>query len=129
MMILNLTQHSATADQRSAGVIDLSDSSILKDLLTFENVPLDGEMVYRAHKIVSLCIENRFCAGSKVMIGGAPFFMSTLERVLMMHMINPVYSFSQRKSIETTLPDGSVEKKAVFAHVCFVEATSGLGGG
>ena len=62
----------------------------------------------------------------RAMIGGAPFFMSTLERVLVLNGIKPLYAFSERVSEETTAPDGAVTKINVFKHIGFVDPTTGM---
>ena len=56
------------------------------------------------------------------MIGGAPFFMSALERALLDVGITPLYAFSIRESVEKAAEDGTVTKINVFKHVGFVEA-------
>lgn len=56
----------------------------------------------------------------KVMIGGAPFFMSYLEKALEQAKITPVYAFSERVSVDVEKEDGSVVKTAVFKHLGFV---------
>ena len=55
------------------------------------------------------------------MIGGAPYLMSALENALMAVGIKPLYSFSERVSMEETIADGTVRKTNVFRHVGFVE--------
>ena len=57
----------------------------------------------------------------KAMIGGAPYLMAELEKALWNRGIEPVYSFSERKSVETE-KDGVVTKVNVFEHVGFVSA-------
>ena len=56
MRIANATQHTATEQQVLAGVEDLSHSinCVLKELLTFEDVPTVEEMVSRAEKIAAI---------------------------------------------------------------------------
>lgn len=58
----------------------------------------------------------------QVMIGGALFLMPHLERELKALHIQPLYAFTKRESVEKTLPDGSVEKVAVFHHAGWVQA-------
>jgi hypothetical protein len=36
--------------------------------------------------------------------------------------LQPVFSFTERRSVEKTMPDGTVTKTAVFEHIGWVEA-------
>jgi hypothetical protein len=54
------------------------------------------------------------------MIGGAPFFMSTLEKTLKEYGIKPLYAFSKRESVEEN-ENGIIIKKSIFKHIGFVE--------
>lgn len=121
MMILNLTQHPATPEQLSAGVIDLSpdDRAELARLLTFSECPDESILSARAASIARMAAGHS--AGMKsAMIGGAPYFMRPLENALRSVGIRPLYAFSVRESVERTRPDGAVEKTAVFRHAGFV---------
>lgn len=95
--IWNLTQHLATQEQKAGGVVDLPERLRKKviELLTFDSLPERAELHERAAKIVmvakEVCRENQL-----VMIGGAPFFMSTLEAFLTGVGVPFVYSFSWR---------------------------------
>jgi len=122
MKIYNLTQHPATPEQKAQGVIDLPevDRRMLGHLLTFEEIPNQEEMADRAKAIVDL-LAGVAPGGHTVMIGGAPFFMSTLEGVLTQAGHIPVYAFSKRVSIEAQNPDGSVTKTNKFIHEGFVK--------
>lgn len=131
MTILNLTQHKATMEQIKAGVVDLpSDvSPIVRNLLTFDDIPSPLTLIERAEAIAAIAAE---CASGEdredgegfalsAMIGGAPFFMAPLERALLDAGITPVYAFSVRDSIEQPDGNGGVRKVNVFKHVGFVE--------
>lgn len=110
-MIINLTQHKASAEQLAVGVIDVSSS--LTELLTFSNIPSMEDMQERAHALASIAT----ISGCKsAMIGGAPYFMSTLEKALLAAGVTPLYAFSVRSSVEV---DGV--KTSVFQHAGFVE--------
>lgn len=116
---LNLTQHPATPEQRMAGVYDLpfEEQARLSELLTFHTPPSQDEMNARADDIAALAQQ----AGAEfVMLGGAPFFMSTLEAALWDAEIVPRYAFSRRESVERVQDDGSVLKVNVFRHAGFV---------
>ena len=130
MSVINLTQHPATDEQKVAGVVDLQGKELeaLKGLLTFDSIPTIQEMEDRAHDIALLVVFNDLADDedqdpifNKAMIGGAPFFMSTLERELINQGITPVYAFSRREVIEQKQENGEVVKKAVFKHLGFVE--------
>jgi len=126
--ILNLTQHEATGDQEADGVVDLpADARTeLVKLLTFDSAPTKREKHMRAKALAELALlwaktMPEFDLGlHKVMIGGAPFFMSALEWEMEQYGIQPVYAFSHRVSVEQVLPDGSVRKVKVFRHEGFV---------
>lgn len=117
-MILNLTQHNATLEQIEAGVTEPSDKKEIQDLLTFNKMPTREEILDRASKLCHLA----HCYGAdKVLIGGAPYLMGALEDELERTGITPVYSFSERVSVEKTDTDGTVRKTNEFRHVGFVE--------
>jgi hypothetical protein len=132
-VILNLTQHAATPEQLAAGVVDLSERKLagLKALLTFDSIPSTAELKDRAEKIERLAVsflceitpedEMLNDVDLAAMIGGAPFFMATLESHLKERAIRPLYAFSRRDSVEVATPEGVV-KQAVFRHLGFYEA-------
>jgi hypothetical protein len=117
MMILNLTQHAASQAQLNNGVIEPVDKDQVQKLITFDTIPTCSEMRFRAKALAQIAKES---GASAAMIGGAPYFMSTLESALMNVHIEPVYAFSVRESQEVTQPDGSVQKVSVFKHAGFV---------
>ena len=127
-MILNLTQHRPTACQIEAGVIDLpqSQQEVLRALLTFDTLPTSLEIVSRANQIADLCI-TFIPEGMKIhcdwaMVGGAPYLMGPLASALDLRQVKAVFSFTERRSVEETLPDGSVKKSSIFAHMGWVHA-------
>jgi len=117
MKILNLTQHPASADQKEAGVFNLEGGRLieLKELLTFDTLPTAGEIEARA-KIVAKIAKTVTC--DAVMIGGAPFFMSALEKAI---DVKVLYAFSQRVSEEKILDNGDIVKTNIFKHIGFIE--------
>lgn len=115
--ILNLTQHTATPEQIAQGVIECTKATEVRSLITFSSIPSQEEMEVRAKRIAEIAKEQSCDAA---MIGGAPYFMSSLEKALREVGVKPVYAFSIRESVEKTLPDGSVQKLNVFKHVGFV---------
>lgn len=119
--ILNATQHNATPDQGSAGVVEpgMEVKAELKRLLTFTSLPTREEVAARAAAITDLVAEEGVTAA---MIGGAPYLMGALEGALKDRGITPVYAYSERRSVEKTDPiSGEVTKTAVFVHLGFVE--------
>lgn len=122
MSIINLTQHKATFSQQSVGVVDLCDAEGKPDpelvsLLNFDTLPSAEEVIQRAEALAQLASD---CFATAAMIGGAPYLMAPLEAALRAKGIRPLYAFSERTSVEETLPDGSVRKTAVFIHKGFV---------
>ena len=119
-MILNLTQHNATATQIEAGINDLpvDFQTTLKGLLTFPTQYTRADLEYRALQIHELVRD--FCGPSKevlkgVMIGGMPSFMPVLESVLVSKGIKVGYACTDRVS-KDVIKDGEVIKTAVFVH-------------
>lgn len=118
--ILNLTQHNATAEQKAAGVYDLSADKIsaLRLALTFTAIPTQAEIMERAEIIANLAHGEM---GNSAMIGGAPYLMPALETALKAKGFEVLYSFTARESVESTDENGNVVKTAVFRHVGFIE--------
>jgi len=117
-MILNLTQHQATPEQISSGVVEPADKLRVQALLSFSALPTKEEMVGRAEELASLALKE---GADAVMVGGAPFFMSTLEDALKKRGIRVLYAFSVRESVDQIMEDGSIKKVAIFRHAGFVE--------
>lgn len=119
MSILNLTQHKATPEQITQGVVDLSEEDFqeLKEMLTFVGLPERIAVQQRAHQIA-----EKFTAGyaGDVMLGGAPFLMPFLHERMEAFCCTPYYAFSERVSEEVVSEDGAVVKTNVFKHVGFV---------
>ena len=128
-MILNLTQHPASLEQVSQGVVDLpaTQRATLSALLTVDALPTRAEIVERCALIARMATEGNGVGTDdadavflSAMIGGAPWMMSALEGALLDAGVQPVYAFSVRESVEQVQPDGSVRKVNVFRHVGFV---------
>ena len=133
--IINLTQHAATADQLAAGVVDLTGEDLqqLKKLLTFTTCPTAGEVGVRARQIADLLdkvdppvlTEDGYSSILRTaMIAGAPYLMGPLTEALEDRFVRSLFSFSERVSVEETLPDGRVRKVGEFAHRGWVEGTT-----
>ena len=129
MIILNLTQHNATQDQIEAGVVEPSAEfkKLIQNKLTFEGLPSKDDIKFVAEELVDYALLalgelDLPKKGTMVMIGGAPYLMSALEKELAYAELKAVYAFSERVSEEVTQDDGSVRKVNVFKHMGFVEA-------
>ena len=121
MNTLNLTQHVASNDQVSAGVVEPADKEAVQALLTFDSLPTATEIAERAGKLAIIASESGCKAA---MIGGAPFLMGALEEALAGFGgagVKPLYAFSVRESADQIQADGSVRKTAIFRHLGFVE--------
>ena len=118
MKILNLTQHMATPEQVVMGVFEPENKTRIQELLTFNSLPTREEINDRAMAIASYAGCQTDC--THAMIGGAPYLMPALEHALTFQGITPLYSFTERVSVETVQPDGTVKKTAVFKHIGFV---------
>ena len=134
-MILNMTQHAASAEQKAAGTIDLAQPEVaeLKRLLTFDMLPSERQIAERANALADLAraqirkMAGRMDAsasgsaeGVRCMIAGAPFLMPALTRAMRNRGLVPVCAFSRRESVDEGQPDGSVVKRSVFRHLGFV---------
>lgn len=130
-MILNLTQHTVTPEQKAQLVVEpRMTKEKIKKLLTFEEIPTKEEIESRATKLAEIAVsEASMYAGetdnvvwvTRVMLGGAPYLMGALEKAVRECGFTPVYAFSKRESEEIPQPDGSVRKVQVFRHCGFVE--------
>ena len=125
--IINLTQHELTPEQREFIDIEChTDRQKVKDLLTFTKLPTKEEIYYRALDLAAI-VENIVDQDEHVdlflvLIGGAPYLMKPLIEELKKIGVTPVFSYTDRVSVETMQPDGSVVKTQVFKHLGFVEA-------
>lgn len=120
-MIINLTQHAASAEQLNAGVIEPLRKDLIKKELNFDDLPTEEEILERADRLANLA-ENEGEHVTAALIGGAPYLMAPLERALRQRNITPLYAFSRRESVERTLKNGKVEKTTIFRHLGFIEA-------
>lgn len=123
-MIINLTQHPATADQVAAGVT-ANPPAGWGEVATFDD--LDPETVGRqVGEAVNFAIHAARAAGAQTaMIGGALWLMAPLAAGLRKAGVTPVFAASRRESVEETTPDGVV-KRAVFRHIGFIPSFDGM---
>lgn len=134
-VILNLTQHAATAEQIAAGVVDLSegDARYVRAALTANSLAeLDSEHHLGTREDRAAIIADRAASvaseiqdlhpGRRIaaMIGGAPWLMGPLESELKERGFHVLYAFSRRVSVEVRQPDGSIRKTTDFLHEGFV---------
>lgn len=118
--ILNLTQHTTAPDQVAAGVIEPEDKGLVKDLLTFDSLEDACHANFRAVELADYAA-TQGCY--EVMIGGAPYLMSSLEKALHDRGMRARYAFSLRASVDEVQKDGSVIKRTVFKHAGWVFAS------
>ena len=114
-MILNLTQHQASLEQKKAGVTEPASKDAIKALLTFNAIPSPEELHGRADALAEIAEGTGVISA---MIGGAPFFMGYLEDALRARRITPLYAFSERVVEENS--EG--RKVSIFKHLGFIEA-------
>lgn len=87
---------------------------------------LSGEWNSGANNYPGLCnlkeldLANKF--NFRAMIGGAPYLMAELEKELYKVGVTPIYSYSDRISVETITDSGETIKTSVFKHLGFVSA-------
>lgn len=123
-MIINLTQHNASPEQTTAGVVDVPAElkEELSALLTFTTLPSKEEIDEAAMKVAAMAVIcTQGTDAPAAMIGGAPFLMAALEMALRHYGIKPLYAFSERVSEEQEQTDGSIRKVNIFKHKGFVE--------
>ena len=115
--MINLTQHKASAEQVSAGVIDLHETAHAEicGWITFGHLPSREELIERARKAAAAAATYAPEGTDSAMIGGAPFFMGHLAHALAERGITPYYAFSRRVAVEK---DGV--KTSQFTHEGFV---------
>jgi len=130
MKIINLTQHVATGEQITAGVVDVpsNERDRLSIALTFDALPTMAEIEARANNLAGLVIKlaPELAVDSETvgaMIGGAPYLMSALEQALIAIGAVPMYAFSIRESTEQLQTDSSVRKVNIFRHAGFISVT------
>jgi len=121
--ICNFTQHAPTPEQVEQGVYNPTDEvwTEVKRLLTFDTLEsAQREKKQRAYAIAQIAL-GQVGRNGTVLIGGAPFFMSSLEYALLDAEVNFLYAFSERRVVEEiNKQDGSVKKVNVFRHKGFV---------
>lgn len=118
-IIGNLTQHVASKEQITKGVVEPLNKEEVKKILTFNDIPYMLEIHDKAKQLVKIAKKEEWEA---VMIGGAPYLMYELEVRLRAANITPLYAFSKREVVEVKLSNGGIEKKSIFIHKGFIIA-------
>ena len=119
MKIVNLTQHNPTDEQAEAGVFNAADDvAVVKAALLFATLPSVEEIAIRAKTLAQVAKES---GAEAALIGGAPYLMGELETALKAVNVKPLYSFTERVSVERLADDGKVIKTNEFKHIGFVE--------
>ena len=121
MVIYNLTQHAASAEQLAAGVVDLEGDlrTLMVAALTFhvmpdlETVMAHSEMLATVMKVLDPDLSGEV----QFMIGGAPYLMAAMVEYSPCYTM--VFAYSERVSEEQVL-DGVCRKVSVFKHLGFV---------
>jgi hypothetical protein len=115
MAFINLTQHDATAEQIAAGIVDIHDVDMLREvreLLTFNDIPDMERIIQTAKNISYIASDYRYfydgghrdkCEG--VMIGCAPYLMGPLEIAL----IDRAFKVFYADSVEVLVPGNILE--------------------
>lgn len=120
--LLNLTQHQSTKDQVDymVGEIEI-DRKEVSDLLTVKEFPTFSAVAGKALGLAELAVLAADEAGIEptnvlVSVGGLPYLMSPLVEELKERGFTPVYSFTQRVSVDKDNGDGTVTKTNIFKH-------------
>lgn len=120
MLLINLTQHTLTAEQKQGAVEvgnDVRDEVV--KLITFNGLPTAGEIKGNASRLAGIC---RDMHASHAVIGGAPYFMGPLEQALRRVGVTPLYAFTERVAVEVTDPvTGEVTKTSKFNFAGWIE--------
>ena len=107
--IMNLTQYKATPEQHSAGVRDLEgeDFILLKELMTFEELPNKKDISNRASQIALLASNVAAREGIprtdvSVMIGGPGYWLPELTDALVSVGFVVLQSFTRWEVVVST---------------------------
>lgn len=106
----NATQHNPTPEQLEEGVCNPQNHELIKQLITFDELPSRDQLVSRAKSVATALKGWKYA-----MIGGAPFFMAPLEAALNEAGITPIYAFTKR-----IVTEENGVKKSVFRHEGFI---------
>ena len=110
--IFNLTKHRSTWREQKMGVIEPA-WKVKREIIQLQSFPEIPDQVIldeRAHRLAGLA---KLSGCKKAMIGGAGFFMVTLEMALIYHGIEPVYVWNIKTDFEGWKFGGFVESALV----------------
>ena len=142
MAIINATQHNATPEQVAEGICNMTEGrqEQLKAALTLPAHYTHAMLVEAATTVVKLVhsennaigwaeavadgetypgddsFQNYLYRRRPVMVGGLPALMPILQQMLQKDGWEVCFSQSDRVSVDTPQPDGSVKKVSVFKH-------------
>ena len=128
-VIINLTQHLATPDQASAGLIDMPEDggfrAALNEALSFNHQPDQEELLRRARRVVGIMADYAggmtALQGRKVMLGGFSALMHPLQAACLKAGMQVGYAYpGSCECVDQLQPDGSVLKMAIFRHGGFI---------
>nr|DAX31012.1 MAG TPA: hypothetical protein [Caudoviricetes sp.] len=114
-LVINLTQHEPTQDQKEIirNWVELSDAekASVKKNLTFRPQEVTKYVIMGRAAMLATLAKTK---GAKYAhIGGAPYLMAHLEDCLKQAGITPLYSLTERVTEEKVI-DGEVTKTSVF---------------
>ena len=124
-IILNLTIRSLSQEQIDLGIVSLTGPKLIKlcEYHTFIEPPGEFLIHSSAKGIVSLAEEffkeNDLPIG-KVVIGGAPYLISELERRLFSIGATPYYNFSRKVVNRITSLENLSSKESKFKHIALI---------
>lgn len=149
-MIINLTQHNATAEQKMQGLEDVGDRELLQKLLTVDSEVLEGSedalryiINCKVDSLVSAFVTKELMSNAEficnsgayrmnaydlvreafaiqILVGGMPTLVDALVKRLKALGCVPVYALSARVSEEVVQSDGTVTKNSRFKHIKFI---------
>lgn len=123
MKLINLTQHTMTAEQvadlaeKGIDVIEVAPSENVVQNITFNVMPSMAEVQKRAFVVAEIAALN---GANYAMVGGAGYLMGALESELQQRGITPLHAFTVREVVEVHKEGGEVVKTAVFRHQGFI---------
>ena len=126
MKIINLTGLPSPEKLSDIEIIQLPEklNEELKELLIFEQTPVKYELVQRAKEITSLAqefIKANCKSPILIMITGAPFLMSYLEKELTETNIPFVHAYAvPRVELSVNRDEGNIKSKLIFAIKGFI---------
>ena len=95
--ILNLLQKKVTPELEALGVVEYPARAELMNMMLFKMAPTVEEVELVSSQLAAtVAAYCRRHGIKKVLIGGAPYMISSLEAALMSHGLLPVYQYTHR---------------------------------